>query len=177
MDKIIEIFLKEPSREYYVREIAKRTGKSPTTASKHLKKWIKKKILIGEKKYNHLLFRVNTESRQYKLIKINYNMELLEICGLIEYLEEFYEKPHAIVLFGSFARGEDNENSDIDILVISSKKEIAANLEKFKKILGREIQLFIHSPAEIKKMTKENPALLNSWANGIVLRGFLEVVK
>ena len=39
-------------------------------------------------------------------------------------------KPEKIVLFGSYARGENRENSDIDILII------VKNLENERKITG-----------------------------------------
>ncbi len=176
---LISYFMKNPTREYHVRELAKLTGKSPNTISKHLKSYANKKILLSENKHGRLLFRANLESRNYKIEKINYNLKSLERSGLADYLDEFYENPQAIVLFGSYAKGEDVEESDVDILVVSSsKKEISAEeRNKFEKLLGHEIQVFIRSSKDIKKMMKTNTALLNSFANGIVSRGFFEVVK
>src|SRR3989344_4808251 len=89
---------------------------------------------------------------------------------------QFYVRELAIVLFGSFAKGEDAEKSDIDLLVITSaKKEL--NLDIFDKKLGRKIQLFLFSEKEIEKMKESNKELLNSLINGIILYGFFEVFK
>src|SRR3989338_2033533 len=120
MDKISEPFFKEPEREFYVRELAKLLKKSPTTISKYLKEYESKKILISKKKLNH-------------------NLNVLHESGLIEYLVEAFNHPEAIILFGSFSKAEDNKNSDIDLLIISSKKQ-EPNIEKFEKKLNHKIR-------------------------------------
>ena len=74
-----------------------------------------------------------------------------------------------IILFGSFSRGDDIFDSDIDIAIIGIKeKEIP--LEKFEKILERAINLnFYRNTREIHKHLRENIF------NGIVLRGGIEL--
>jgi len=66
---IIEYFVKHPRREFYVRELAKLTGKSPTTVSKRLKDYSKKGVLTSESKFNHLLFRANLDNEEYMDIR------------------------------------------------------------------------------------------------------------
>jgi len=75
--------------------------------------------------------------------------------------------PKVIILFGSYQRGEDIEESDIDIFVEGKKEEL--NLDKFKKQLKRNIQL--HFQEDFKKYPKE---LKNNIVNGIMLDGYLE---
>jgi predicted nucleotidyltransferase len=75
-----------------------------------------------------------------------------------------------IVLFGSYARGEDIENSDIDVYIQTpSKKEITE--EKFEKVLKRKIQIFHYK--SLREIS--NPHLRNNIINGVILNGFLEV--
>jgi predicted nucleotidyltransferase len=83
---------------------------------------------------------------------------------LLDYLEESFPGS-TIVLFGSFAFGEDNNDSDIDIAIIGSKqKEI--NLEKYNKLLSKEIILqFYPDFSSIHKNLRE------SILNGIILKG------
>ena len=77
-----------------------------------------------------------------------------------------------IVLFGSFAKGEDIEDSDIDLYIETlSKKNI--DLEKFEKLLKRKIQIFRH-----KNLNEiSNPHLANNIINGIILNNYIEVFK
>jgi DNA-binding Lrp family transcriptional regulator len=176
MDKLLEIFIKEPEKYFHVRQISKMAKKSPTTISKYLKNFEKKGILKSEKKLNHLLFSGNNESREFKQLKLNYNLNNLFNSGLIDYLVKEFNYPEAIILFGSFSKAEDILRSDIDLLVVSpSKKKI--KLELFEKKLGKEIQIFVYPKEDIKKMQKTNKGLMNNLVNGIIIYGFWEVFK
>jgi len=176
MDEILELFIKGPEREFHVRGISKLVGKSPTTVSKYLKDLENKKILVSEKKFNHLLFKANFENERFKRLKLNYNLKNLFESGVIDYIVKEFNHPEAIVLFGSFAKAENIERSDIDLLVISPvKKNIT--LEKYEKKLGHELQLFVHSRKEIDKMKDKGKELLNNFVNGITLYGNWEVFR
>jgi len=176
MDKILEFFIKEPEREFHVRGISKLVGRSPTTVSKYLKKLANDNILLLDKKFNHLLFRANSENIKFKRLKLNYNLDKLYDSGLIEYLVEEFNHPEVIVLFGSSAKAENIERSDIDLLIIGgSKKDV--KLGKYQKKLGHEIQLFVHSVKDIERMKDKNKELLNSFINGIRIYGSWEIFR
>ncbi|MBI2135854.1 nucleotidyltransferase domain-containing protein [Candidatus Woesearchaeota archaeon] len=70
----------------------------------------------------------------------------------------------AVILFGSYSRGEDIEGSDIDIAILTNKK-LELNLERYNKKLERHIN--IHEIL-VEKISAEFKA--NLW-NGIVLEG------
>ena len=174
MDKIFEFFIQEPGKEFYVRELSRKVKKSPTTVSKFLKCLEKQKLIKSENKFNHLIFKANQESELFKIKKLEYNLSLLNESGLLDFLKEEY-LPDAIVLFGSFAKSENDLRSDVDLLVVSSdKKEI--DLSKYERKIRNKVQLFIHSRKEIDELKKKNSELVNSWINGIVLFGFFEVL-
>lgn len=78
----------------------------------------------------------------------------------------------AIIVFGSYARGEDTEDSDIDLYVETSSKK-KPNLKKYEDRLKREIQLFVYK--DIHKI--KNKELANNIINGIALNGYVEVFK
>lgn len=176
MDKLIELFLKEPNKEFHVREISKLLKKSPTTISKFLKIYTKKEILISETRFNHLLFKANTENPEFKRYKLDYNLSNLNNSGLVNELTKRLNHPEAIILFGSYAKAEDSKNSDIDLLIITNnKKDI--DLKIFEKKLEKNIQLHIHSNKEIENMKTKNKELLNSFVNGIIINGYWELFK
>jgi predicted nucleotidyltransferase len=66
--------------------------------------------------------------------------------------------PQKIVLFGSYARGEPHEGSDIDLIVIkeTSKRFIdrIADVIKLNKTL-LALEPLVYSPSELDKMKKE----------------------
>ena len=172
---IIDYVINEPEREFHVRELAKLIKKSPTTVSKYLKQLEKEQILVSEKKLNHLFFKANTENQAFKDKKRSYNLEKIRKSRLIELLTQVYN-PEAIVLFGSFAKAENVDKSDIDLLVITPlKKEV--NVNKYEKDLDHKIQLFVHSKKEIDDMKSKNTKLLNSFINGINIYGYWELFR
>jgi predicted nucleotidyltransferase len=75
-----------------------------------------------------------------------------------------------LVLFGSCARGEDIETSDLDLLVVAKEKEV--DLKKFESALKRKISL--HFEENVSQIPKE---LLNNIINGIVVFGYLTVFQ
>ena len=107
---------------------------------------------------------------RFLIIKRLYNIYSIYDSGLIDYIKSYYEMPQSIILFGSYSNGTDTEKSDIDIGVVSAKKEIP-DFKKFETRLSRKINLHL---IEIKNTPKE---FINSLANGIVLEGFVEMVK
>jgi predicted nucleotidyltransferase len=91
-------------------------------------------------------------------------------------LVSHFKNPKAIVLFGSFRKGEDLSNSDIDIAIESDEvKEYQTiglrELSEFEQFFRKKIQihLFNRESADI--------GVFNNIANGILLWGFLEVKK
>lgn len=175
-DNIIRFFIREPEKEFYVREIARLLKKSPTTISKYLNEYTKEGILLSKKEYNHLFFKANTENKEFKQLKLNHNLLKLEKSGVIDYLEKEFNHPECIILFGSYSKAENNLNSDIDIAVITpGKREI--DLNKFEHKIGLKIQLHLYSNKDIENMKTKNKGLLNNLINGIILRGYFEILK
>ena len=103
-------------------------------------------------------------------LKRSLNLHSLYSCGLIKDMEEFYRHPRCIVLFGSYAKGEDTDKSDIDLAIVTDMTDIPET-DKFERSLKRKININL-----LKNVKKESPNFINSLANGIVLSGYLEVV-
>ena len=93
------------------------------------------------------------------------NLMNLKESGLIEELEGKIT-PDAIIVFGSYAKGEDTETSDIDLFLMAQEKYL--NLARYEKRLQRKIQLFFSE--DIHKLPKE---LQNNIINGMVVSGFI----
>ena len=163
---IMKIFFESPAKEFGVREVGRKAKISPATASKYLKRFSKEKILLRRKEHNLELFRADIESDSYRDIKLYYTIRKLRNSGLLRSLDEFYIKP-AVVLFGSASFGTDTETSDIDIVVISERKDEFPEKGKFEKKFGKEIQMFAVS--DLRELKNEH--LINSVLNGIVIQG------
>jgi len=147
-----------------VREYARMQKISPPHASKVLNNLCKEGLLIKEEDRRYHFFTVNRENSLFKKLQQAYYQQLFS--KLVEFLEGEFITP-IIILFGSFAKVELNENSDIDLAIFSiSKKKIS--LKTFEKKLGREIQLLIFKDRDD---LKNNPELLHNILNGVIIGG------
>lgn len=171
MDKgnLLTCFFEEPNRWYHLREYAKINKLSPSTSSKYLDFFYKKKMLMKKEEHNLTLYKSNEESEDFRDIKKFWNIKKIKESGILDFLEENLNTK-GIIVFGSTANGLDNKSSDIDLFAMSSvKKEI--KLETFEKILKKKIQLFIMD----KKELKSKKEFANNVLNGIVIKGYIEL--
>tara|TARA_Y100000310_G_C20699965_1_gene828829 strand:+ start:4585 stop:5109 length:525 start_codon:yes stop_codon:yes gene_type:complete len=165
---ILQPFFEDLTREYNVREFARLKKITPATASKKLKEFSKQGLLSYRKERNLDLYKGNVDNVSFRDLKVYYTIHTLRKSGFIIALDEFYLKP-TIVLYGSAAAGFDTYDSDIDILIISEKKDNFTDLLKFEKIFKKEIHLIT-----VKKLNDlKNEHLVNNVINGIVLEGEL----
>jgi len=172
---IIRHFFDEPEKEFHMREIARLAGMSPSTASKRLSTLARDGLLTSAETKGMKIFKANSRNPSFRDAKLFYNISRIRSSGLVDYISEELN-PKAIILFGSFRKGDNVPGSDIDIFVeTASKKDI--DLSDFERRLGNSIQLFLMKSSEIASMKKNNKELLNNIANGISLEGFLEVIK
>ena len=81
---------------------------------------------------------------------------------------------NAILLFGSYRKGDDTEKSDVDIAI-----EVAGNEEVQVISLGQITELGFRKNVQVNlhvfSRNKIDINLFSNIANGIVLEGFLEV--
>ena len=121
-----------------------------------------------DKETKRWLIELNVYNDGVMKMKRADNLRQIYESGLADFLEREFVGA-TIIFFGSFSRGDDTINSDIDIAIIG-RKEKKLNLEKFEKMLEREIRInFYDSFNAIHKNLKENIF------NGIVLAGGVEL--
>jgi len=168
-----EIFFILPTKEHYLMDISRKIKLAHTSIKKNLDKLIKLGLITEsiEKrgKRDFPLYKSNRDSKLFKKYKIIYNISSILESNLIEFIEEKL-MPKSIVLFGSYQRGEDTENSDVDLFIQCKKQEL--DIRIFEKKFGRKIEL--HFKEDFTIYPKE---LKNNIINGVVLSGFLEGYK
>lgn len=96
-----------------------------------------------------------------------------EINRIAEQVIKRY-KPEKIILFGSAARGEFSEDSDVDMLIIKKtrKKRLIDRVGEVLKLCDYNVPFepLIYTPQELKKMRKyNNPFLEEIMSQGKVI--------
>lgn len=165
--KVLRQFFLRPSKKHQLRELSRQTGISYPSVRDYTNKLVEDGFIkkIDEGTYPGYKADLN---EKFKVYKKNETVRMLQESGLVEKIEKEL-RPSAIVLFGSASRGEDTEESDIDILVVAGQGKFDTG--KYEEKFHREINIQFMSHEEIL----DNTEFSNSLANGIVLKGFLKV--
>ncbi len=170
MWKVLEVFFIEPTKPHYLADISRRISLSHTSVKRELIRLVKSGLIeeVKEQKGSRKfpIYKAAFDNKDFRMYKRVRNIAAILESGMARFMEERLS-PKAIVLFGSYQKGEDIENSDIDIFVECKKEEL--DLRRFEKQIGRKIEL--HFSDKFSFYPKE---LKNNIMNGIVLGGFLE---
>lgn len=121
-NKILEYFFNEPYLEIHLRELSRRLNLSASATKKYLDLMVKEGLLIETKYANTRNFKANTQNLVFKHLKIAHNLKFLKDLRLIDKILDKHEHIQSIMLYGSFAKGLNDKNSDIDLVIISPKK-------------------------------------------------------
>lgn len=153
--EIISLYLTDYKRKLHVREIARllKATQHRTTAVT-LQKLEKKKIMISEKIGKNKIYSLNIQNintKEYIICAESVQkMKLLEkhffLKKLLTDLFPFFEANVTIVpiiLFGSYAKGKETKESDIDIILFKghNEKMLAAKIKEFAKQYHKVIQI------------------------------------
>jgi predicted nucleotidyltransferase len=171
--RILFWFFAFPGRDFTFNEICEATNTSKTTARAVIEELKKKHLII--KTVLGKLWRLasNFDSPNFRHAKIAYNLDLIYESGIVNEILKIYPQARAIVLFGSFRKGEDIETSDLDIAVdVPGTRQL-----KVEPIGTINLGYRAGTAVKLHIFSRENIDLnvFSNMANGIVLHGFLEV--
>lgn len=151
------------------RLISKSLGVSQPAVMKALPKLEEEELIkiSQDKESKRWSIELNRTPRAIHLKRAD-NLKMIYESGLADYLGKEFAGA-TIILFGSYSRGEDIFNSDIDLTVIGRKEKHIA-LEKYEKDFEKKIKInFFLSFKDIHKHLKEGIL------NGIILSGGVEL--
>lgn len=161
--EILKLFLFNPENSFYQRQIATLTNQSIRGVQREVEK-LKKIGLIEESlEGNRKYYKTNKSCPVFEDLKKIF----FKTVGIGEVLKKDLKKSNAIkiaFIYGSYARGEENLLSDIDLLVIGNIKsrELSNLLAKPKREAGREINYAVYSLQEFKQRIKQKDHFLNA---------------
>jgi len=172
--KVLTWFFSFPSREIGLSDLSEAVGISKATANRIVNQLVKEKFLNVEVLGN--VWRIScAKYHPYNFsMKIGYNLMMIYGSGILKEVHEKVKNPRAVVLFGSYRKGDDNEKSDIDIAVeVFGDEGMKIDERCFITRFGyrEHVQVNMH----IFSRSKIDLNLFANIANGIVLEGFLEV--
>ena len=132
---VFSLLCKNPTEKYSQRDIAESLHFSPTAIAKSLRN-LKDFVIIEKTKTINFISFNRDEQRVLDLKRVE-NLKNIYISGLSDYLEKELAGA-TVILFGSYWRGEDIINSDIDLAIVG-RKDKNKDVTKYEKCLERKI--------------------------------------
>jgi len=172
--KIVYWFFSYPTKEMSLSDLAQELRISKTTANIAVKHLVNdgflKVVTLGR------LWRIscNQKHQYFFTRKIGHNLVMVFESGILEAIHKYIPNPRAVILFGSYRKGDDTDESDIDIAVevLNDEDVRIFQLPKLPQLSYRKnVPVNVH----IFSRNKIDLNLFANIANGIVLEGFLEV--
>ncbi|MBI4177724.1 MAG: nucleotidyltransferase domain-containing protein [Candidatus Aenigmarchaeota archaeon] len=168
--EIMHFFFVNAGKAFNARELAMSVGVSQPAIAKAIP-LLESRDFISvskDKKSRRLSIELNRENPLVIGLKRADNIGQLYESGLTEFLRGKFPGC-AVIVFGSFAKGEDTHKSDIDIAVVGVKGK-TVDLNGFEKTFMKEIRInFYKSFKEINRELKGNIL------GGILLSGWVEL--
>ncbi len=177
--KILSNFFPD-GREITLKTIMKKTRLSYEPVYRTLKQLEKEKLVTVKKFGKTLVYSVNFEKEDIKTAFFFYAKENLKmfskkyrvVFNSLSKIDD--ENTDFLAIFGSYAKGNPTEKSDVDVLCVSSnKKEYEREIGGLRHETNLDFSPVIISKSEFKKIKKENETFWNDLIRfGIIFKGY-----
>ncbi len=171
--EVIRQFLGDYTREIYGRELTGRVELSQKGIALALAELEKKTILKSRKSGTLKYYRLNAEYSEIKNI-----IAMAELARKIEFLAQhreiayvFREDERIIGIFGSHAKNNQKQGSDLDIFIIGKRKNNDYNVQGKKLDLDISIKYFTNAEW-IRLIKQKNNLCKEIISSHIILFGF-----
>lgn len=150
----LEILSLVSEGEFSLREIAEKLNCSPGKVHQAIQIFKQNSLVITERVKNKLIIKSNRKSAVYQKVK-----SLVNIDNIVKSKNYNKLKSTGIIgVYGSYAQGTDDKESDIDLVILTEKKELLVRerIRSLEKELGKRISPLFITKQKIKNLEKED---------------------
>jgi len=165
--RLLAYYFANPAARLHLRDLAGRLNVDPSNLSKELGRLEREGLFRADVNGRQKYFQLN---RSYPLFN-EVRSIVAKTIGVVPLIGESLKKIEGIeeaYLYGSFARGQQDSASDIDVLVIGAPRTdtLAELVRKLERQLGREINYTLLSAKEFgARRARKDAFLTNIWHN------------
>lgn len=151
--------------EYHTREIVRQLKISLGSASRSLNLLEKEELIKKEEKGKLSMYKANMENPILHELKIVFT--LIEIEDIIKDIKNISSQ---IILFGSCSTGEDTQESDIDLFILSdANKKVNKIINIHQNEIERKISPVIFNDMELRTLKQKDKPFYSTIKKGRIL--------
>ena len=150
---ILKTFLLDLERDFYQREISTITNLPIRAVQREVERLEKIGLVEKQIRGNRKYYRCRRDFPIFEELK-SIILKTVALGNVLkDYLQKKKEKIELAFIYGSFAKGEENISSDIDLLLVGNitSKEASMLLSPAKNSLRREINFIVYDEKEFLK--------------------------
>lgn len=148
--------LLEPGQTFHLRELARLTNTHAGTLGRELDRLSQAGLLTRSQQGNQVRYQANPGCPVFEDLASLFRKTHGTVPALQGALAALGNRVELAILFGSVARGTQNEGSDIDVLVVGAVgfSELVRGLYPIHETLQREISPVLYSPEEFRERSR-----------------------
>ena len=160
-EELLTLYFSNPNKKYYLRELERILNFSVGNIRRELIKLESTGLFLSENKGNLVYYYLNQSYPLFEELKSIISKTSGASKMLQNILVKFKDIDRAFI-YGSFAKGEEREDSDIDLLIIGEVNEdkLIEEIGKLERKLQREINYAIYEKEDFKKKKKEGNSFI-----------------
>ncbi len=161
--KVLKFLAQNPSHPLMASEIIKNTKTSRAGANIALRELVGAGLVKRSIKGKTYLYQVDFHNPLVKQLKVIES--IVQFYPLIKKLEKVSQQ---IILFGSTSRGENLEDSDIDLFILTrAEEEVRKIIKKYNR--HKKIKAILKNSSSLAKLEREDPIFYQEIQRGIIL--------
>lgn len=159
--KLLILYFSNPEKEFYLRELERITGFFVGNIRRELNRLLQEGIFKKQKKGNLLYYCLNIKSPLYNEIK-SIVFKTIGIEGLLKKRLAKMKGLHLAFIYGSFAKGKEMADSDIDLCLIGSldEMELIKEIRFIENQSKRIINYIIYTIEDFENKVKRKDSFL-----------------
>ena len=158
---LFRIYFSNPENEYYLRELERILGIPVSMIRKELLRLEDDGIFISSKRGNLTYFYLNKSYPLFDELK-SIVFKTIGVKGLLKDVFKRIKGIESAFIYGSFAKNEENANSDVDLFILGKINEdkLVKEIGKLENVLKREINYSLYTRCDLKKKINEKDSFI-----------------
>ncbi len=154
--QVLAIILLEPSKWWYLSDLAHHIGRQPSSLQRELDNLVKAGILRHKKEGRQVYFQAEQDCPLFPELRAIFLKTVALADVLREALAPLNKRIECAFVYGSVAEGREVSQSDVDLMLIGSLKlaDTVQHLRSAENQLGRQVNASVYSPKEFSEKLK-----------------------